>query len=110
MPGHMLVVPKRHVEHMCDLAGAERRELFDIAIELQNQVIKKLTPGCDVSQHDRPFLPQSQLKVDHLHLHILPREFDDELYVRSQIFEKGIFKELSEKECQRFTELFSRPD
>lgn len=40
---------------------------------------------------------ESNLKVNHLHFYVLPREFEDELYKKSMIHEKDIFKELDEK-------------
>lgn len=107
VPGHMLVIPSRHAEKLSDLTGAERQELFDTAIRVQEIVLQKFAKGCDLRQNYRPFMPQGWVKVDHAHIHVLPREFEDELYQRSMKFEKDMFKELPEDERERFTKLFS---
>ncbi|KXJ98484.1 MAG: HIT domain protein [Parcubacteria bacterium OLB19] len=98
MKGHLLVIPKRHVLNFVDLSEEEQKELFDTTIYYQDKIIKTLASGCDIKQHNRSFIPENDLKVDHLHIHLQPREFEDELYLKSQIFDRGIFKPLSEDE------------
>ncbi len=44
-------------------------------------------------------------EIDHLHIHLQPREFEDDLYKKCQIFEKDIFRELTEQEIKKITEL-----
>jgi len=80
MPGHILIIPKRHVEKPSQLSEPERKELFDTALEFQEKILAKLASGCDMTQHCRPFQPESQLKVNHVHIHLRPRELKDELY------------------------------
>ena len=102
VPGHLLVIPIRHIEHPTDLRTDEQYELFDTVIELQEKILTlKPSIGCDVRQHCRPFLPESDVKVDHIHWHLLPRELDDELYLQTQIFERDVFKMLSPDEMRR---------
>lgn len=91
--GHLLVIPKRHVEKLSELNDDEKKELFDTVIEFQENILKSAS-GCDIRQHYRPFQKQDNLKVNHLHIHLLPREFEDELYKKCQIYEKDIFEEL----------------
>lgn len=105
MPGHTLVIPKRHVERLSDLSKDERGELFDTAIEYQNKILEKVASGCDINQHHRPFLSQSKLKVNHLHIHLRPREFKDTLYETSQKFE--VFEDLTREEGGKFVEILS---
>lgn len=100
MRGHLLVVSKRHVEKISGLDGEERKELFDTVIEFQEKILKNISKGCDIGQHYRPFQEQDGLKIDHLHIHLQPREFNDDLYETCQIFEKDIFKELTEEEIR----------
>lgn len=107
MPGHLLVVPKRHVEKISELNKEERQEFFQTVIKYQEKILSKLATGCDIRQHYRPFQTQSKLKIDHLHIHLLPREFNDELYEKCQVYEKGIFKELSEGELNKLTNSLS---
>jgi len=104
--GHLLVIPKRHVERLAELTEEERKEIFDMTAEFQDKVLGRFSAGCDVKQNCRPFLSQSRLKVDHLHIHLLPREFEDELYTKSMIFEKEIFRNLTDEERIRFVKLF----
>jgi len=105
MEGHLLVLPKRHVEKISDLNEDERKELFDTMIEYQEKIIRSLAPGCDIRQNYRPFQKQDNLKLDHLHIHLLPREFEDELYKKCQIFEKDVFRELTEEEIEKISKL-----
>lgn len=105
-PGHLLVIPKRHVEKVSDLDKSEQKELFDTIIEFQEKILSKIASGCDIRQNHRPFQKEDGLKVDHLHFHLLPRELFGELYKKCQIFEKDVFKNLSPKEIEKmFTAL-----
>lgn len=101
MLGHTLVIPKRHVEKLSELYKEEKEELFETAIKFQERVLSKISSGCDIRVHYRPFQKQNNLKVNHLHLHIRPRELEDNLYQKSQIFEKEIFTELSDEEFKK---------
>jgi diadenosine tetraphosphate (Ap4A) HIT family hydrolase len=98
MRGHLLVVPKRHVEKISELNNKEREELFNLLIEFQEKILGKVSSGCDIRQNYRPFQEQNKFKVHHLHFHLQPRELFDELYKKYQIFEKDIFKDLSSEE------------
>jgi diadenosine tetraphosphate (Ap4A) HIT family hydrolase len=98
MPGHLLVIPKRHVLSLSELIDAERKELLDVTIEYQEKILKHVASGCDIKQHNRPFLPENDLKVDHVHIHLQPREFEDELYLKAHIHDREIFKPLEESE------------
>lgn len=104
MEGHLLVIPKRHVLKISELNKEEKEELFETVIELQEKILKNLAQGCDIAQHCRPFIPQNNLKVDHVHIHLQPRSFKDELYQKCLISEEKIFKELSEDEINRVLE------
>jgi len=106
MSGHLLVIPKKHVEKLSELSDEEKKELFDKVVEFQEKVLKHFG-GCDIRQHFRPFQPQDSLKINHLHIHLHPREIGDELYDKSQIFEKQIFSQLTEQEKEKFSKLFS---
>lgn len=103
--GHLLVIPKRHVEKVSELGEEERKELLDTVIEFQEKILSKFSSGCDIRQNYRPFQKQDGIKVNHLHVHLQPREFKDELYQKSQIFERKLFKKLSDEEIKKFTKL-----
>lgn len=105
MPSHLLVLPKRHVEKLSELNEEERKELFDLVIEYQEKILAKHATGCDIRQHYRPFLKQSKLKVNHMHIHLQPREYEDELYKNCQIHETALFKELTKEEKEKFSKV-----
>src|SRR3989344_6417220 len=106
MEGHTLVIPKRHVEKISDLNKEEKKELFSTMVEFQEKIIQKISPGCDIRENYRPFQKQDNLKIDHLHIHLQPRKFEDELYQESQIHEKKVFKELTNVEAAKITQKF----
>ena len=101
MHGHLLIVPKRHVQKISELNKEERQELFDTTIEFQEKILEKLAGGCDIRQNYRPFQKQDHIKVDHLHIHLHPRELFDELYKKCQIFETDIFTKLHVDELDK---------
>ena len=96
--GHLLVIPKRHIEQPWSIKKSEREAIFEFIDKYQKLLAKRLGTGCDVRQNYRPFLEQGRLKVNHLHYHLIPRVFEDELYEKSQIYEKDIFVKLKESE------------
>jgi diadenosine tetraphosphate (Ap4A) HIT family hydrolase len=96
--GHLLVIPKRHVERLSELTENEHRDLWDTVVEYQEKILSSLSTGCDVRQNYHPFQRQSRLKVDHLHIHLIPREFKDQMYQLTQVYETEMFKDLDEQE------------
>lgn len=107
VPGHTLVIPKRHIEYAFDMNSEERKELFETLLEWQERIMKTYSKGCDLRQHCRPFQKQGWIKQHHVHFHLLPRFFEDALYQRSQRFETEIFEDLPDDERTRFMTLFS---
>ncbi len=105
MPGHLLVIPKRHVERLSELNEAEKKELFETIIEFQEKILSTIASGCDIREHYRPFQQQDALKVNHIHFHLQPRELRDELYEKSQVFEKKIFQSLPSEELEELKKL-----
>ena len=107
MPGHLLVVTKRHVQRLAELHEEERKELLDLVIEFEERVLAKLASGCDIRQHYHPFLENDGIAVNHFHFHIQPREPKDRLWEKSQQFERPLFEKLSEEEQERLFQLLS---
>lgn len=101
MPGHLLITPKRHVYKLSELNQEEQKELFTTIIKFQEKIISKISGGCDIRQNYRPFQKQNKLKVDHLHIHLQPRELFDDLYKKCQVFEKNIFKDINQEEIEK---------
>ena len=100
MLGHLLVIPKRHVEKPSQLDEEEKKELIDTTIEFQERILSKIARGCDIRQNYRPFTPDGRTKVSHLHFHLQPREFEDELYHKRQKFDTSFFKDLTKEEIK----------
>ena len=105
VPGHLLVIPRRHVERPNELNAEEQKNMFDTMLEFQDYILENVASGCDIRQHCKPFLPESRLKVNHVHFHVLPREFQDELFLHSQKNDE-IFTDLGEDERNHFLMLF----
>ncbi len=100
MKGHSLVIPKRHVEKLSELDEEEKKDLLEQIIKIEELLLRKF-PGCDIRQNYRPFQKQSNLKINHLHFHLQPRELYDKLYSTSQIYETQIFKFLNSEEVEK---------
>jgi diadenosine tetraphosphate (Ap4A) HIT family hydrolase len=103
--GHLLVIPKRHVEMPWELTNQEVSEIFDHIKILQKRLSEVFGTGCDVRQNYRPFLKQGRLKVDHIHYHLIPRRFKDELYEKTLKYEVDIFTDITKKEAEEVRRL-----
>lgn len=69
--GHLLVIPKRHVNQIIELTTKEREELFnlmDLAVYSLNLLMKPqgFNIGCSIGD-------VAGESINHLHFHILPR-------------------------------------
>ncbi len=98
VPGHLLVLPKRHVEKPWDLTDEELTSIFTLIFFIEKRLIGKLGDGCDIKQNYRPFLPQSRLKADHVVFHVYPRSLYDYLYKVAEVYETDLFADLDELE------------
>ncbi|HOG20203.1 MAG TPA: HIT domain-containing protein [Salinivirgaceae bacterium] len=75
LPGHSLVIPKRHVVRLADLSETETHEAMPFVINV-NRILSELfkTQDFDISIQDGTAAGQT---VMHLHIHIIPRILDD---------------------------------
>lgn len=96
--GHFLVIPKRHVEKPWELKSDELNSIFELIFFIEQKVLDKLGDGCDIRQNYRPFMKQSQLKVDHMHFHVIPRSYEDYIYQVSEKYDTDLFTDLGEEE------------
>jgi diadenosine tetraphosphate (Ap4A) HIT family hydrolase len=106
MPGHVLVISKRHVCKIGDLNEDERKELIEFVVLLQEKILSTVADGCDIVQNYRPFLKADNYhKVDHLHVHLRPRHIDDvfQTQIRPQYLKA--FEDLKEDEFNTFKKL-----
>ena len=107
LPGHTLVVPRRHVEHPRDLTEAELLDIFQQINIVRDRMLETIATGVDIRQNFRPFLVQSRVKVDHVHFHVIPRTHEDDLYQKSMKFEHSIFDDLKEDERRQMFDLLT---
>lgn len=106
VPGHILVIPKRHIEQPWELEATELQAVFDLIFDAEQRLIGKLGEGCDIRQNYRPFLQESRLKKDHVHFHVIPRSHHDYIYSVSEKYETDLFAELDPVEDQAVVKLF----
>lgn len=104
MPGHLLVVPTRHVEKVSELLPKESTEIFNMIQEFSEKILK-IASAYSIHQNYMPILKESKTKVNHLHIHIYPREFNDEIYIKSWKFQHQLFNDLSEAEMLKYKKL-----
>ena len=105
VPGHILVMPKRHVEKPWELTHEELTDIFDLIFFVEQRLVDKLGEGVDIRQNYRPYLKQDDLKVNHLTFHVIPRSPDDYLYTVSEKYEEDLFADLDAAEAKAVGEL-----
>ena len=70
-PGHLMVIPTRHVENFQDLKEIERNRLFEVVIMCQNMLQDLFHPiGFNVGYNQGK---NSGASVNHIHVHVVPR-------------------------------------
>jgi diadenosine tetraphosphate (Ap4A) HIT family hydrolase len=77
LPGHSLIVPKRHVEQLTELRPAELLDLF--------ATLKRIVPVLDglygkgSNSYDlvAQVGPYSSRTISHVHIHVMPRSKND---------------------------------
>jgi diadenosine tetraphosphate (Ap4A) HIT family hydrolase len=107
VPGHFLVTSKRHIEKPWELTKDELLDIFELIFFIEQRLVNKLGQGADIRQNFRPFMPQSRLKINHIHFHVYPRYNKDYLYQVSEQFETDLFTELDPDEETDFVKLLA---
>lgn len=105
VPGHFLVMPKRHIEKPWELTNEELASIFELIFFIEQKIIGKLGEGCDIKQNYRPFMPQSRLKADHVVFHVYPRSLYDYLYKAAEIYETDLYADLDNMERNEVSKL-----
>ncbi len=103
MPGHFLVIPKRHVEKPWELERDEVLDLFKLISFVEQRLVPAIAHGVDLRQHYRPFVKQSRVKVDHIHYQIVPRSLDDQIHLHNT--EDEMWEDLTQDEHDRIAKL-----
>ncbi len=97
--GHTIVIPKNHSSTIEDILENDFIAVFKVVKDLAIHIHKQLnTGGYNVLQNN--FKPAGQI-IDHFHVHIIPRDEDDNRFKlrlpREQVSENEldkVFKEL----------------
>jgi ATP adenylyltransferase len=105
VPGHILVIPKRHVEKPWELTEQEIHDIFELIFFVEKKIVGKLGDGCDIRQNYRPFIKQNRIKIDHVHFHVIPRSNEDYIYTVVEKYETDLFAELDDEENEAVTKL-----
>jgi len=106
VPGHLLVLPKRHIEEPWELTSAELRDIFDLIFYAEQKMVGKLGDGVDIRQNYRPFKKHTtNFAANHVLFHVIPRYKDDYIYTVSEQFEKDLFADLDPLEAKEVTKL-----
>jgi histidine triad (HIT) family protein len=82
-PGHVLVIPNTHTEHLYDLPERDGAAIFRVTRAVARAL--RATSGCtgvSTRQHNEPHGNQD---VWHLHVHVYPRFAGDELYAQPHV-------------------------
>lgn len=105
VPGHFLVVPKRHVEKPWELTPEEVTAIFELIFFVEQRIIGKLGDGANIRENYLPFIDANNVKVDHVHFHVIPRSNNDYLYTVAEQYEDGLFAELDTVEATEVAKL-----
>lgn len=84
VPGHVLVMPKRHIEKPWELTPEELQACFELIFLVQQRFIGKLGEGFDIRQSYWPFMDPNGLKAKHILFHVIPRSAGDYLFQISE--------------------------
>lgn len=105
VPGHTLVLPKRHIEEPWQLTADELVDIFKLIFFVEQRYLGKLGDGVDIRQNYRPFKTQNKLKVNHVLFHVIPRADNDYIFSVSEQFEKDLFVDLDNLERKEVEKL-----
>jgi histidine triad (HIT) family protein len=72
--GHTLVIPKNHYEKVQDMTDVDNNDLFDTVHKVISKV-DKLTSSTLLAIHNGK---DSGQEIPHVHVHLIPRESDDQ--------------------------------
>jgi bis(5'-adenosyl)-triphosphatase len=116
LPGHSLVIPKKHIKSLLELNEAEFIEFFTFSKKVTQTIIRAFNgEGFDWSVQDGESAGQT---IFHLHLHIIPRiphdlKENENWYPLAKESEKAFLDStsrphLSTSEYHHFTDLLKK--
>jgi histidine triad (HIT) family protein len=79
-PGHMLVLPKKHIETIYEMPADLGAHIMSTAVLMAKAVKEKLSPdGLNLVQSNETAAGQT---IPHFHLHLVPRYKHDKVHLR----------------------------
>jgi len=93
--GHTLVIPKNHYEKVQDMTDIDNNDLFDTVHKVISKV-DKLTGSTLLAIHNGKGSGQ---EIPHVHVHLIPREPDDQAGPVHSMFKDG--PKLSDEELEQ---------
>ena len=70
-PGHLMIIPNRHITKFNQLTPDERNLMFELVIQCQQMIEDLLTPnGFNVGYNEGLV---SGASIEHIHIHVVPR-------------------------------------
>jgi histidine triad (HIT) family protein len=79
-PGHVLVLPKRHIEDIYAMPSDTGARIMTVVISIAKVIREQLRPsGLNLIQANETAAGQT---ISHFHLHIVPRYQDDSVTLR----------------------------
>ncbi len=93
LPGHSLIIPKRHVEFLSELKDEEWLEVIKVIRKVVPVLLKRY--NADNSYNLAINVgPYSGRVVNHLHIHIIPRRKDDKYSKNSNRIYAGLYNDI----------------
>ncbi len=111
MPGHILLIPRRHVYDMADLREEELLDFFEVLKKVRPVILKLYSDGLGSYDMTAQIGEYSGRSVRHLHMHIIPRKKTDpyqEGFGSSVYDEIGKARRLSEAEYGKRVEMLRK--
>lgn len=106
VPGHFLVLPKRHIEEPWQLTPEELQDIFQLIFFVEQRILGKLGTGVDIRQNYRPFKKHTtNFAANHILFHVIPRAADDYIYSVSEKYERDLFADLDSLEAKEVAKL-----
>lgn len=102
-PGHILVIPKEHVENIYDISDILLSKVYITTKKLARAIKEAYhADGISTRQHNEPAGTQD---VWHFHVHVFPRYEDDRLY-QNQDNKRFVTQEEKEVFIKKLKEYF----
>jgi histidine triad (HIT) family protein len=96
-PGNVIIIPKKHVEHIYDVEDELLASIYKTGKSIA--IAMKKTYGCDGTSFRQHNEPAGNQEIYHFHLHLFPRWKTDHFY---QNFEN--YRYVNEQDRQSYAE------